>query len=113
MVFFTGADGGDGVWATPVISPINNSIYFATGNPYGIVSNSNSIFGNFLFGYAIMSLNATTGKINWYNQVYNAINKVNDTPPYNGLIAGGQWTDDDFGSSANLFNYTSKSTNCK
>ena len=79
-----GGEGGSGVWGTVVVDPGLDSIYFGTSNPYVDVPGSNS-----LYGYAVMSLNATNGKINWYYQIYK------------NLTSG---FDDDFGSSANLFN---------
>ncbi len=77
--------GGDGVWSSVAIDPKLNSIYFDTGNPYANATGTNT-----LYGYAIMSLNATTGKLNWYWQAYNST--VNGD-------------DNDFGSTPNLFSF--------
>jgi outer membrane protein assembly factor BamB len=104
-IVLAGTDGGDGVWGTVVIDPQLNSIYFGTGNPYSVKSPTNT-----LYGYSIISLNATNGKMNWHNQVYNALRGVNNTPPWNGMISNGMWNDDDFGSTPNLFSFTSTST---
>lgn len=79
-----GNEGGAGVWGSVAVDPNLDSIYFGTSNPY--VPGTNS-----LYGYSIMSLNATNGKINWYNQIYKN--------PNENRISG----DFDFGSSANLF----------
>ncbi|MGD0728648.1 MAG: PQQ-binding-like beta-propeller repeat protein [Candidatus Micrarchaeaceae archaeon] len=79
-----GNEGGAGVWGSVAIDPILNSIYFGTSNPY--IAGTNS-----LYGYSIMSLNATNGNINWYNQIYKN--------PDEDRMSG----DYDFGSSANLF----------
>lgn len=76
-----GNTGGAAVWGSVVVDPKLNSIYFGTGNPYNPGTNS-------LYGYAIMSLNATTGKMNWYYRIYNS-------------FAIGH--DEDFGSTPNLF----------
>jgi outer membrane protein assembly factor BamB len=92
--------GGDGVWGSVVVDPGLNEIYFGTGNPYctgenGVkplnltCANSDS-----LYGYSIVSLNANTGNLVWA------------TPIYKNYSVG---QDSDFGSSANLFSYTSTS----
>ncbi|MDA4112898.1 MAG: PQQ-binding-like beta-propeller repeat protein [Thaumarchaeota archaeon] len=82
----SGSAGGDSVWGSVAIDPALNSIYFATGNPFGSGSGSST-----LYGYAVVSLDATTGSLKWYYQTYT------DT------ATGG---DQDFGSSPNLFSFT-------
>ncbi|MDE1871479.1 MAG: PQQ-binding-like beta-propeller repeat protein [Candidatus Micrarchaeota archaeon] len=86
-----GPDGGDGVWSSVVIDPSLNSLYFGTGNPY-----SNNTSANSLYGYSVISLNATTGHMNWFDQVCTQ-----------GLNACG---DADFGSTPNLFTVTIKNS---
>jgi polyvinyl alcohol dehydrogenase (cytochrome) len=81
-----GSAAGDGVWGSIVVDPNLNSVYFGTGNPY-----LNESYPNTLYGYAIMSLNATNGKLVWYKQVYTNYSE-------------GQ--DNDFGSTPNLFSMT-------
>lgn len=75
---------GSGVWGSAVYDPVLDSIYFATGNPFGS-SNSPA------YGYSIISLNALNGKFNWAYTAYNS-------------TTIGQ--DQDFGSSVNLFSLT-------
>jgi hypothetical protein len=77
--------GGDGVWSSVVVDPKLNSIYFDTGNPYHNATGTNT-----LYGYSVMSLNATNGKLNWYWQLYNS------------TVVG---DDNDFGSTPNLFSF--------
>jgi polyvinyl alcohol dehydrogenase (cytochrome) len=76
-----GSAGGAGVWGSVVIDQQLNSIYFGTSNAYGPGTDS-------LYSYSIISLNAKTGALNWYYQVYNS------------TATGG---DLDFGSTPNLF----------
>ena len=83
FITMIGNTGGDGVWGSVVVDPNLNSIYFGTSNPYINVPNANT-----LYGYSIMSLNATNGRLNWYYQVYNSITIGQDR---------------DFGSTPNLF----------
>jgi len=83
-----GGNGGDGIWGSVAIDPKLNSIYFATGNPYLNASGANT-----LYGYAILSVNASNGRLNWYRQVFN-----------NTKLG----MDNDFGSTPNLFNLTYK-----
>jgi polyvinyl alcohol dehydrogenase (cytochrome) len=85
-----GSAGGAAVWGTAVIDPSLDSIYFGTGNPFGI---GNGSVSSTLYSYSIMSLNATTGHLNWYRQ-----------------IPLGSEDDLDFGSTANLFSVTINST---
>ena len=75
--------GGASVWGSVVIDPSLNSIYFGTGNPFGSGSGS-----SILYSYSIISLDATTGNLKWYYQIY-----TSDS-------SGG---DQDFGSTPNLF----------
>lgn len=75
--------GGAGVWGTVVVDPQTGSIYFGTGNPFGPGTNS-------LYSYSIMSLNAETGRLNWFYNVYNSLSEGHDR---------------DFGSTPNLFSY--------
>ena len=79
-----GKAGGSAVWGSVAIDPKLNSIYFGTGNPF-----SRSLSA--LYSYSIMSLDATTGKLNWYYQVYHS------------LLRG---HDNDFGSTPDLFSVT-------
>jgi outer membrane protein assembly factor BamB len=80
---------GNGVWSSVVVDPNTNMIYFATGNPYG---NSTFILSSTpdLYSDSLIALNATNGRLVWYNQVIPA-----------------DVHDDDFGATPNLFNYTS------
>ena len=135
-----GVDGGAGIWGSVVVDPVLNQIYFGTGNPYGGTTIPNTI--NSLYAYSIISLNATTGKMGWYRQIYNMTNGINGTAPYNGMVycgtdpkgnpttlvvSGGiascvnskgqadgvpNWNDYDFGSTPNLFTLTSSLSNC-
>ena len=82
----TGKAGGSGVWGTVAVDPALNSIYFGTGNPY-----SRSLSAS--YSYSIISLDATTGKLNWYYQVYHSLIKGHDN---------------DFGSTPNLFSVVIK-----
>lgn len=75
-----GNSGGAGIWGSVAIDPKLNSIYFGTGNPY---VNTNNV----LYSDSIISLNATSGSLNW---VY--INRF--APTTNDL---------DYGSTPNLF----------
>jgi polyvinyl alcohol dehydrogenase (cytochrome) len=76
-----GNSGGAAVWSSVVTDPNLNSIYFGTGNAY--TNNSSA-----LYAYAIISLNATTGKLNWAYRSYNTKLEGDDL---------------DFGSTPNLF----------
>lgn len=78
-----GDAGGAAVWGTVAVDPQLDSVYFGTGNPY-----ANTTAAQSLYSYAIISLNATTGKLNWYHQVYNTLYIAEDA---------------DFGSTPNLF----------
>ncbi len=60
-----GSAGGDGVTGSIAIDPSLNSIYFGVGNPYGSGSGA-----SLLYGYCVMSLDATTGTLNWYTPVF-------------------------------------------
>jgi len=86
----TSIAGGAGIWGSVVVDPSLNAIFFGTGNPYGSGSGS-----SILYSYCIVSLDATTGKMNWYYPVYTS------------TAAGG---DLDFGSTPNLFSVTIGST---
>jgi polyvinyl alcohol dehydrogenase (cytochrome) len=91
--FVTGnssTDGGwgAGVWGSIVVDPSLNSIYFGTGNPFQSTSSSCNTCS--LYAYSILSLDATTGHLNWYYQVFKN-------------WASAPFTDDDFGSTPNLF----------
>lgn len=83
-----GANGGAGIWGSVAVDPKLNAIYFGTGNPY-------LTKGNGLYGYAIMSLNATKGTLNWFYQAYNSVPVGHDL---------------DFGSTPNLFAMTANNT---
>jgi polyvinyl alcohol dehydrogenase (cytochrome) len=78
-----GAAGGASVWGSVAVDPSLDSIYFGTGNAFGNWSGAAT-----LYSYAIISLSASSGTLNWYHQVYT------DT-----TIGG----DLDFGSTPNLF----------
>jgi polyvinyl alcohol dehydrogenase (cytochrome) len=91
--FVTGNDTGNGgwgagVWGSVVVDPSLNSIYFGTGNAFQNTSSACNTCS--LYAYSILSLDASTGKLNWYDQVYK-----------NWLSA--PFADDDFGSTPNLF----------
>jgi polyvinyl alcohol dehydrogenase (cytochrome) len=91
--FVTGNDTtnggwGAGVWGSVVVDPSLNSIYFGTGNAFQNTSSACNTCS--LYAYSILSLDASTGKVNWYDQVYK-----------NWLSA--PFADDDFGSTPNLF----------
>lgn len=79
---------GAGVWGSVVIDPTLNSIYFGTGNSF--VNTSSTCLTCSLYAYSIISLDATTGKLNWYYQVFKN-HQLGD--------------DSDFGSTPNLFLY--------
>jgi outer membrane protein assembly factor BamB len=73
-----GNSGGAGVWSSVAIDPILNALYFGTGSAYGDTSNTSH-------AYSIFSLDLSTGRLLWLNQIY-------------------LYRDDkDFGSSPNLF----------
>jgi len=76
-----GFAGGAGVWGTATIDPSLNAVYFGTGNSFGPGTDS-------LYSYSVISLDATTGALNWYYQIFNS------------LATGG---DNDFASAPNLF----------
>ena len=86
----TSAAGGAGIWGSVVVDPSLNSIYFGTGNPYGSGSGP-----TILYSYSVISLDASTGSLNWYHPVYTS------------TTAGG---DLDFGSTPNLFTVTISGT---
>jgi outer membrane protein assembly factor BamB len=81
---------GNGVWSSVVVDPDSDAIYFGTGNPYGnatyVLSSTPDLYSD-----SLIALNATNGKLIWYNQVVPA-----------------DVQDRDFGATPNLFNYTSK-----
>jgi polyvinyl alcohol dehydrogenase (cytochrome) len=80
--FLTGGiAGGAGVWGSVVVDSQLDQLYFGTGNSY----TTNGTEG---YAYSIVSLNATTGSLKWYYQLYKS------------PIVGG---DLDFGSTPNLF----------
>lgn len=60
-----GNTGGGAVWSSAVVDQNLNAIYFGTGNSY--TNNTNS-----LYAYSIISLNATTGKMNWFYKAHNS-----------------------------------------
>lgn len=76
-----GTSAGAGVWSSAVVDPLLNSIYFGTGNAYLNTTNS-------MYAYSIISLNATTGTLNWAYSVYNSV------------VYGDDY---DFGETPNLF----------
>jgi outer membrane protein assembly factor BamB len=86
FVTMTGSTGGAAVWGSVAIDPALNSIYFGTGNGF---NNGNG--ASILYSYSVISLDATTGALNWSYQVYTSTS------------LGG---DQDFGSSPNLFSYS-------
>lgn len=79
-----GTAGGAAVWGTIAFDPTLNAIYFGTGNSYAYM-------GTTKWAWSIVSLDATTGNLNWFHQVYSD------------LIHGADY---DFGSTPNLFTYT-------
>ena len=74
--------GGAGVWSSVVVDNGLNSIYFGTGNAYNVSVNGS------LYSDSVVSLNASTGKLNWFYQAHRS---------------GTPLADLDFGSTANLF----------
>ncbi len=72
--------GGGGVWGSVVVDTNSDAIFFGTSNP----NNANS--ASSLYSDSIISLNATTGSLIWYNQIFQ-----------NDIL------DRDFGSTPNLF----------
>jgi polyvinyl alcohol dehydrogenase (cytochrome) len=76
-----GTAGGAGLWGSVSASPDLNAIYFATGNPYSSRGTVND-------AYAIVSLNAKTGKENWRFRLFSSLSE------------GG---DNDFGATPNVF----------
>jgi outer membrane protein assembly factor BamB len=79
----TGSCGGSSVWGSVVVDTQLNSIYFGTGNVFGNCSSA-------LYSYSIISLDATSGSLNWYFQAYKSAASGHDL---------------DFGSTPNLFSY--------
>jgi len=79
-----GAAGGSGEWGSVAIDPTLNALYFGTGNSFTKSLSS-------LYSYSIISLNATSGTMNWYYQVFHTLAKGHD---------------EDFGSTPNLFTVT-------
>jgi polyvinyl alcohol dehydrogenase (cytochrome) len=77
------ASGGAPVWGSIAVDTSSDSIFFGTGNPY---TNSSDLYTD-----TVISLNATTGSLIWYNQVTTC----------NRNVAG--CGDFDFGSTPNLF----------
>jgi len=76
-----GTTGGASVWGSVAVDPASKALYFGTGNAFGPGTSN-------LYAYSIVSINALTGRLNWYHQVYSSSQ------------TGG---DDDFGSTPNLF----------
>lgn len=78
---------GAGVWSSVVIDPNPkiNAIYFGTGSPFNYK-------GADYYSDSLMSLDASTGKINWVHQI----------------CSGGRDTcgDDEFGDTPNIFTFT-------
>jgi glucose dehydrogenase len=62
-----GTAAGAPIIASVVIDPSLNSIYFDTGNVY---DNKHSTDNNSLYAYSILSVDASSGSINWYYQAY-------------------------------------------
>jgi outer membrane protein assembly factor BamB len=79
-----GNAGGSAVWGSVVIDPNLKSIFFGTGNAFNANPRN-------LYSYSIMSLDATTGSLKWYHQIYHTY--------ATGL-------DKDFGSTPNLFDFS-------
>ncbi|SHK63355.1 pyrroloquinoline quinone-dependent dehydrogenase [Alicyclobacillus tolerans] len=63
----SGQHGGGAVWNIPAYNPQGGQLFFGTGNPspdfYGV-----SRLGPDPMTDAVVSVNATTGKVNWYRQ---------------------------------------------
>jgi polyvinyl alcohol dehydrogenase (cytochrome) len=66
-----GTSGGAGIWGSTVVDTDNNQIFFGTGNTY----NKSGTPG---YAYSIISLNASTGSLNWYYQTYNSTKNGKD-----------------------------------
>lgn len=88
----TNGGWGGGVWGSVVVDPSLNSIYFGTGNTFQNTSSTCNTCS--LYAYSIISLDASTGLLNWYYQVYK------------NWLAG---HDNDFGSTPNLFSFVKNS----
>jgi glucose dehydrogenase len=89
--FTTGNDSknggwGGGVWGSVVVDPILNAIYFDTGNTF--INTPLTCKTCSLYAYSILSLDASTGKLNWYYQIFKNHQQGDDS---------------DFGSTPNLF----------
>lgn len=78
-----GSAGGAAVWGSVAVDPKLDAIYFGTGNAYTNTSQSGS-----LYSYSIISLDASTGNMKWYHQIYSNLTTGQDL---------------DFGSTPNLF----------
>ncbi len=59
--------GGGAIWQVPAADPQRDAIYFATGNPWPDYAGDVRP-GDNLFTDSIVSLNASTGRMNWYFQ---------------------------------------------
>lgn len=83
-----GTAGGAGVWGTVVADPALDAIYFGAGNAYGYPGTTNN-------AYSIVSLNATTGELNWSFHAYPSIVTGGDfdfgaTPSLYSIVAAGK-----------------------
>jgi quinohemoprotein ethanol dehydrogenase len=61
------ANGGGAMWATPVVDPATNLVYFGTGNPIpymGLLRGP----GKEYFTDGVLALHADTGKLAWFYQ---------------------------------------------
>src|SRR5207245_11436790 len=88
FVTSVGNSGGVGVWGSVVIDSKLNSVYFGTGNPNILVNNATS---DIRYSYSMISLDATTGALNWV---------------YTAHLTAGTRRDNDLGSTPNRFNLT-------
>ncbi len=59
--------GGGAVWMTPALDTNRGALYFTTSNPWPVFHGS-ARPGDNLYTECIVSLNARTGKMNWYYQ---------------------------------------------
>jgi outer membrane protein assembly factor BamB len=80
--------GGDGVWDSFVVDPQLNDIYFGTANPYDNGTNADL---NSYWADSLLSMNATTGRLNWAYQTHKNFSSAGDVG---------------FGATPNLFTLT-------
>jgi glucose dehydrogenase len=61
--------GGGGIWTTPAIDPVQDTIYLTTGNPWPNLDGKLRP-GDNLFTDSIVALNASSGQMRWYFQEF-------------------------------------------